>query len=93
VAAGFGAVALGFGVGAVTVTVGAGAALGGLCELHAARLIPAANAMAGIPISFLFMVLPRYRKASFRSLVNRRLRRVHPDAQSRITRESRVNVT
>jgi hypothetical protein len=50
VAVAVGVVALGVAAaaGAVTVTVGVGA----LAEPHAARLIPAANAMAGIAANF-----------------------------------------
>ncbi len=48
-----GAGVVGFGAGAVTVWVTVGAATGAFAEPHAARLIPAANAMAGIAITLL----------------------------------------
>jgi hypothetical protein len=62
----------------VTVTVGAAA---GVPDApHAARLIPAASAMAGIAITLLsFIVLPspHYRKAHISLSVKTRLRNVH----------------
>jgi len=58
-----GAGVVGFGVvgagDAMTVWVTVGAAAGAFAEPHAARLIPAANTMAGIAITLLnFTVLP-----------------------------------
>jgi len=63
---GAGVVGFGAAAGAVTVRVTAGAATGAFAEPHAARLIPAANAMAaGIAITLLsFIVLPSPRRFS-----------------------------
>jgi hypothetical protein len=55
----------------MTVWVTVGAAAGAFAEPHAARLRPAANAMAGIATTLLsFIVLPSpYRNASCHSLL------------------------
>jgi hypothetical protein len=78
--------------GAVTVWVTAGAAAGTFAEPHAARLIPATNAMAGIATTLLSFIVAPSPSADLISLsVGLTIRSVHHGGQSRMTGKSGPN--